>query len=138
MGINQAAHHNTGTYNKRLWLWTERGQIPEYANRMLQNTFSEKIEWFRVTFREINESRIVLLNNAIAFSTPYQITENDNFRIDQNHPLIFLFEWMIEQMRTLSLRLSQGSTPMRAKIIEHIFIPTSSFASFRLMTNSNL
>ena len=63
----------TGTYNKQIWLWTERGQIPEYANRMLQNTYSEKNAWFRVTFREINESRIVLLNNAIVFSTPTRL-----------------------------------------------------------------
>ena len=69
----------TGTYNKCLWLWTEQGQIPEYANRMLQNTYSEEIAWFRVTFREINESRIVLLNNAIVFSTPYQIIGHCTF-----------------------------------------------------------
>ena len=95
-----------GTYNKQLWLWTERGQIPEYANRMLQNTFSEEIAWFRVTFREINESRIVLLNNAIVFSTPYQITENDNFRIDWDIPLLPLFEWMMDQIH-LCIRMMQ-------------------------------
>ena len=98
----------TGTYNKCLWLWTERGQIPEYANRMLQNTYSEEIAWFRVSFREINESRIVLLNNAIVFSTPYQITENDNFRIDWDIPLLPLFEWMIEQIQICIRMMQEG------------------------------
>ena len=98
----------TGTYNKCLWLRTERGQIPEYANRMLQNTYSEEIAWFRVTFREINESRIVLLNNAIVFSTPYQITENDNFRIDQDMSMISLFEWMMEQIQVCIRMMQEG------------------------------
>ena len=95
--------------DKTLWLWDDRGELPEHFPVAYRNVFSGELAWYRLTFRQIGEYRMLLLNGDLVQAEPFEIEEEDHFNAGCNASLQKLLQWMIAQVERCIRMQKDGS-----------------------------
>ena len=95
--------------DKKLWLWDDRGELPEHFPVAYRNAFSGELAWYRLTFRQIGEYRMLLLNGDLVQAEPFEIEEEDHFNAGCNASLQKLLQWMIVQVERCIRMQKDGS-----------------------------